>query len=116
MKIETLDKLFKENKTDCLSWEGDCHDCKGNAIVSATLSEKGEVTISGGAVYDQSEGKKEKYYIKCDDCFQKDPVLRNFRPVETYSRVVGYMRPIDSWNGAKRAEFGMRKTFKVPAL
>jgi ribonucleoside-triphosphate reductase len=29
------------------------------------------------------------------------------------SRVVGYLRPIKQWNIGKRAEYGMRKTFKV---
>ena len=30
---------------------------------------------------------------------------------EVYSRVVGYLRPVDQWNDGKQAEFGMRKTF-----
>ena len=30
---------------------------------------------------------------------------------EVYSRVVGYLRPINQWNDGKRAEFGDRKTF-----
>ena len=34
---------------------------------------------------------------------------------EVYSRVVGYLRPIKQWNEGKRAEFGMRKRFKLPA-
>jgi hypothetical protein len=34
-------------------------------------------------------------------------------PTEVYSRVVGYLRPIDSWNEAKRLEFEERKTYKV---
>ena len=29
-------------------------------------------------------------------------------PVETYSRVVGYFRPIDQWNNGKKAEFADR--------
>jgi len=32
---------------------------------------------------------------------------------EVYSRVVGYLRPVKQWNNGKRAEFAMRKTFKV---
>ncbi|MBN1103809.1 MAG: ribonucleoside triphosphate reductase [Deltaproteobacteria bacterium] len=32
---------------------------------------------------------------------------------EVYSRVVGYLRPVKQWNEGKRAEFSMRKTFKV---
>jgi ribonucleoside-triphosphate reductase len=34
---------------------------------------------------------------------------------EVYSRVVGYLRPVKQWNNGKQAEFGMRKTYKLPA-
>ncbi len=30
---------------------------------------------------------------------------------EIYSRVVGYLRPVDQWNDGKQAEFSIRKTF-----
>ncbi len=30
---------------------------------------------------------------------------------EVYSRVVGYLRPVDQWNYGKQAEFAIRKTF-----
>ena len=30
---------------------------------------------------------------------------------EVYSRVVGYLRPVDQWNDGKQAEFAMRRTF-----
>ena len=33
---------------------------------------------------------------------------------EVYSRVVGYLRPVKQWNNGKQAEFGMRKTYKLP--
>ena len=32
---------------------------------------------------------------------------------EVYSRVVGYLRPVASWNDAKQEEFKERKTFKI---
>jgi len=32
---------------------------------------------------------------------------------EIYSRVVGYLRPVKQWNDGKKAEFEMRKKFKV---
>jgi len=32
---------------------------------------------------------------------------------EVYSRVVGYLRPVSQWNEGKKAEFELRKTFKV---
>jgi len=33
---------------------------------------------------------------------------------EVYSRVVGYLRPVQQWNLGKQAEFGMRKTYETP--
>jgi len=30
---------------------------------------------------------------------------------EVYSRIVGYLRPVDQWNDGKQAEFRIRKTF-----
>jgi len=35
---------------------------------------------------------------------------------EVYSRVVGYLRPVDQWNDGKQAEFSIRKTFDNPVL
>jgi anaerobic ribonucleoside-triphosphate reductase len=32
-------------------------------------------------------------------------------PCEVYSRVVGYIRPVQQWNEAKREEFDERETF-----
>ena len=32
---------------------------------------------------------------------------------EVYSRVVGYLRPVNQWNKGKQAEFNVRKTFKI---
>jgi ribonucleoside-triphosphate reductase (formate) len=32
---------------------------------------------------------------------------------EVYSRVVGYLRPIDQWNDGKQQEMKDRKLFKV---
>ena len=30
---------------------------------------------------------------------------------EVYSRIVGYLRPVQNWNMGKQEEFGERKTF-----
>jgi len=43
-------------------------------------------------------------HFECPTCKAK---------TEVYSRVVGYLRPVQQWNHGKKAEFGMRKTFKV---
>ena len=34
---------------------------------------------------------------------------------EVYSRVVGYLRPVNQWNDGKQAEFDDRKEFEDPA-
>ena len=33
-------------------------------------------------------------------------------PVEVYSRVVGYFRPVNQWNKGKQEEFDLRQEFK----
>lgn len=40
----------------------------------------------------------------CPECHQ---------PVEVYSRIVGYLRPVSQWNNGKLAEFDIRKTFTM---
>ncbi len=32
---------------------------------------------------------------------------------EVFSRVVGYLRPVQNWNKGKKEEFAMRKMFNV---
>lgn len=34
-------------------------------------------------------------------------------PCEVYSRIVGYLRPVQAWNKGKQQEFAERQTFKV---
>jgi len=34
-------------------------------------------------------------------------------PCEVYSRIVGYLRPVQNWNVAKQQEFEDRKTFEA---
>ena len=37
-------------------------------------------------------------------------------PVEVYSRVVGYFRPVQNWNRGKQQEFSERKLIPVSRL
>ena len=34
-------------------------------------------------------------------------------PCEVFSRVVGYLRPVQNWNDGKKQEYEMRKHYKV---
>jgi len=73
-----------------------CHDCKKEL-------EKGDEYVLYAIVSDK--------FIKCKECYKKDPVLKNFKRAEVYSRVVGYIRPVEQWNKGKQAEFGDRKEY-----
>ena len=35
-------------------------------------------------------------------------------PCEVYSRIVGYLRPVQNWHQGKRQEFSERKMFRIP--
>jgi len=35
-------------------------------------------------------------------------------PCEVYSRIVGYLRPVQNWNDAKQVEFEQRRPFEMP--
>ena len=108
MTVERLHELLENNQdNDVLAWTGACHDCKSEAQVTATPMEDG-IHIRGGSVYEPASNK---FMIKCDDCFQQDPVLRDYQDCEVYSRVVGYLRPVAQWNDAKQAEFKDRKLY-----
>jgi hypothetical protein len=37
-------------------------------------------------------------------------------PVEVYSRVVGYFRPVNQWNKGKQEEFRERKEFTIDEI
>ena len=37
-------------------------------------------------------------------------------PVEVYSRVVGYFRPVNQWNKGKQEEFNQRKEFSLKII
>lgn len=41
-----------------------------------------------------------------------EPVVRI--PCQVWSRVVGFLRPIESWNVGKRQEFEDRRVYKLP--
>lgn len=110
MKLEDLEKLFKEHETNELQWMGKCHDCGKETEIQVDLNyETLEVTIKGGALYSDQNA----FFLKCDSCFQKDPALRHYQECEVYSRVVGYLRPVKQWNDGKQAEFKDREMFNL---
>jgi anaerobic ribonucleoside-triphosphate reductase len=86
--------------------EKKCHDC-GKEIKIVDKEIKNGVLLC----YNDSGNKIEAF--KCADCYKKNPALTNYKDCEVYSRVVGYLRPVQQWNKGKREEFKNRKEFKI---
>ncbi len=82
-----------------------CHDCQKEIIVK-------DKEIKNGLLLAYKDSEEKLKVFKCNDCFQKNPGLTNFRKCEVYSRVVGYLRPVQQWNVGKQQEFKERKEFK----
>ena len=85
-----------------------CHDCGKEIKVNGEEIENGVYLI-----YDNA-GEKINI-MKCNDCYAKNPALTNFRKCEVYSRVVGYIRPVQQWHKGKQQEYGERKEFIAPS-
>ena len=52
----------------------------------------------------ESHGYIQGEHFECPECGSE---------CEVYSRIVGYIRPVQQWNIAKKAEFANRKTFAI---
>ena len=86
-----------------------CHDCQKEIKI------EGKKIINGKMLVYESGGEKITIF-KCNDCFEKSQELRNYQPCEVYSRVVGYLRPVQQWNLGKQQEFKQRKEYKIKNL
>ena len=85
-----------------------CRDCSKEITFNGDLIENG--------VYLSYDNAGEKINIfKCNECYAKSPALTNYQPCEVYSRVVGYIRPVQQWHKGKKQEYGERAEFKMPA-
>ena len=84
-----------------------CWDCK-KEIKNIKIDEENK-KVTGAKFYDAGE----KMFVKCLECYAKDPVLRNYKDNEVFSRVVGFLRPVSQWNKGKVSEWNDRKEFKV---
>lgn len=108
MTKDRLQKLFEQYQCRELAWKGKCHDCGAPTEVVVRVEDDGELKVWGGAVI---ETEADGTFVKCEKCFEAKDWLTEYHPVETYSRIVGYLRPIQQWNPGKKAEFDQRKDF-----
>ena len=111
MNREHLHDILEANDGH-ITVRGGCHDCGIDCAVHATALEDG-IEICGGAVYDVGQPN---YVVKCDECYGKDVILRDYQECLVYSRIVGYLTPTKQWNEAKQAEFKDRKMYNIPDM
>lgn len=83
-----------------------CHDCKKE------IKTREDGSLEGKELVYDDNGEKIAI-LKCKECFKKNSSLTNFRKCEVYSRVVGYLRPVDQWNLGKIREYKERKEYKL---
>jgi hypothetical protein len=85
-----------------------CHDCGKEIEINGEL-------ISNGVYLNYDNAGEKINIFKCSECFAKNKALTNFQPCEVYSRVVGYIRPVQQWHKGKRQEYGEREEFILPS-
>lgn len=72
-----------------------CYDCKEKIKFAGK-------EIKNGLLLVYENGGEKITAFKCKDCFDKNQELRNYQPCEVYSRIVGYLRPVQQWNLGKK--------------
>jgi len=85
--------------------KNNCHDC------NEKMELEGEEIKNGVLLTYDNDGEKINIF-KCSECYENNPSLNKFQKCEVYSRVVGYIRPVDQWHIGKRQEYKDRKEFK----
>jgi len=81
-----------------------CHDCSKK--IDLEHSE-----IKNGVLLAYNYKGEKINVFKCNECFNKNKALNKFQKCEVYSRVVGYIRPVEQWHKGKKQEYGERKEF-----
>jgi ribonucleoside-triphosphate reductase len=89
-----------------------CHDCGKQILINGQEIENGVSLVYDNVI----QGVSQKINIlKCNECFAKNPALTNFQECEVYSRVVGYIRPVQQWHKGKKQEYSEREEYKMPS-
>jgi len=84
-----------------------CHDC------GKKIELDGQDIKNGVFLTYETNGTKINVF-KCTECYEKNKSLANYQECEVYSRVVGYIRPVQQWHKGKKQEFEERKEFSMP--
>ena len=108
--IKFLDELFRNGNTKCIELIGKCQKC--GEEVRLVIFQKGyEVEGNGGVIRGNDETTGPEF--KCSKCLEEDGGKISPTRCEVFSRVCGYLRPVKAYNPGKKAEFKMRKNYKL---
>lgn len=102
-----MKKKIKEEKEEDILKEIYCYDCQ------TKIEFNGEEILNGKMLMYKVNGE-EIAVFKCNKCAEEIPELKDYQDCEVYSRVVGYIRPVQKWNIGKVAEYVDRKEFDIP--
>lgn len=91
---------------DITTEKANCHDCQKEIEV---LGDE----IQNGVMLEYDNNGEKIAIFKCHDCFKQNQELKNYQRCEVYSRIVGYLRPVDQWNKGKQEEFKERKNLEI---
>ena len=86
--------------------ENQCYDC------GKKIEIEGE-EIRNGVLLAYKDGDDKINVFKCNECFKAKPELTNYKQCEVYSRIVGYLRPLQQWHVGKREEYSERKEYVI---
>lgn len=82
-----------------------CKDCHRPLTVNLERKSPTDIEIKDGVVIAiHSNGD---FVFKCPECFANDEYFG--QEMLIYSRVVGYLRPVNDWNDGKQEEYRHRK-------
>lgn len=105
---EYLKALLKESGGKCVELLGKCQKCKED--VNVLYFSDGEVEGNGGIIV--GDGWDSKPEFKCSKCLEQDGNQISPTRTEVFSRVCGYLRPVQAYNPGKKAEFADRQNYK----
>jgi hypothetical protein len=108
--MKFIKKLLKESGTGCIELIGKCQSCSKEVKVIVWKKDM-EVEGTGGVIVGQELDAYPEF--KCLECLERDGGRISPQRCEIFSRVVGYLRPIQGWNKGKREEFAMRTNYKL---
>ena len=83
-----------------------CYDC-GEKLITDENKE-----ILNGKLVAYMVKKEKIFVFKCNPCFEKNLPF-HFQETECWSRVVGYLRPVQQFNPGKLQEFKERVSFSI---